>query len=424
MKEILKESIILYVEDDKELRNKVKSLLKLIFKKVLIAEDGEKGLELYFKNKKDIDVIVSDINMPNLNGIDLLKTIRKDNKKIPFILSSAYTETEYLIESIKYNVSEYIPKPIDIKNMLSKIADLCKEKDNTQKLILKEKEIKMYLDALNKVAIVSKTDLKGNITYVNDIFCEIAQYSQEELLGKSHNIVRHLDMPKSAFQILWSDIKKGNQWQGKVKNKAKDGTPYYVNATIFPLYDNSSKEITGYIGIRFLTTAEENEKREFKKKVIVNIKESKQKEYQLINTNNELELEIKRLTSLDNENNEKIIELNKYLYNLQELYNSLEKKNISKERQLTHYELQMGNIDKRNETINKNKKVELKKYIQENEQLKNDKDLLIQKEEVFNENINTLKSKNISLAKDNIKKLKRIQELEDVIKHIEDKVKK
>lgn len=424
MKEILKESIILYVEDNKELREKVRSLLKLIFKKVLIAEDGEKGLELYFKNKKDIDVIVSDINMPNLNGIDLLKTIREDNKKIPFILSSAYTETEYLIESIKYNVSEYMPKPIDIKNMLQKIADLCKEKDNAQKLVLKEKEIKMYLDALNKVAIVSKTDLKGNITYVNDIFCEIAQYKQEELLGKSHNIVRHPDMPKLAFETLWSDIKKGNQWQGKVKNKAKDGSPYYVNATIFPLYDNSSKEITGYIGIRFLTTEEENEKREFKKKVIVNLKESRQKEYQLISNNNQFQVEIKRLTTLDNENKEKIIELNKYINNLHDLNISLEEKNISKERQLNHYELQMGNVDKRVVSVSKNKKIELEKYIKENEQLKNDKDLLIQKEEVFIENINTLESKNISLAKDNIKKLKRIEELEDVINHIEDKVKK
>ncbi len=418
MKEILKESIILYVEDNKDLREKVKSLLNLIFKKVLIAEDGEKGLELYFKNKNNIDVIVSDINMPNLNGIDLLKSIRKENKEIPFILSSAYTETEYLLESIKYNVSEYIPKPIDIKDMLSKIANLCEEKDNAQKLILKEKEIKMYLDALNKVAIVSKTDLKGNITYVNNIFCEVAQYKQEELIGKPHNIVRHPDMPKSAFENLWKDIQKGKKWQGKVKNLAKDRTPYYVNATIFPLYDNTSKEITGYIGIRFLTTEEENEKREFKKKVIVNIKETRQKEYQLVNNKNELEIEIKKLSLQNKEMSEQIIDLNKYINNLQSMNASLEEKNSIKERQLNHYELQMENVDKRVDTVRKNKKTELEKYIKINDQLKNDKDLLVQSKHTLNQNISLLESKNISLSKDNIKKLKRIKELEDLVLHL------
>ena len=418
MKEILKELVILYVEDNLQLREKVMPLLKVMFKKALIAVDGKEGLDLYNINKEEIDVIVSDINMPNINGIELLKLVREDNQKIPFILSSAYTDTEYLLESIKYDVTGYIPKPINIKELFIKIAEVCKERDNFFKLQLKEKEIKMYLDALNKVAIVSKTDLKGNITYVNDVFCEIAKYTREELIGKPHNIVRHPDVPKNTFNTLWEDIKEGKQWQGKIKNCAKDKSPYYVNATIFPLYDNSSKEITGYIGIRFLTTAEENEKREFKKKVIVNIKESKQKEHQLINTNNELELEIKRLTSLDNENNEKIIELNKYINNLQDLNINLEEKNISKERQLNHYELQMGNVDKRVVSVSKNKKIELEKHIEMNSQLKKDKDALIQNEDALNKKITLLEDKNINLEKDNIKKLRRIKELEDVINHI------
>ena len=137
-----------------------------------------------------------------------------------------------------------------------------------------------------------------------------------------------------------------------------------------------------------------------------------------------MEVEIKRLTSLDENKTEQIIDLNKYINNLQFLYDDLDEKNISKERQLNHYELQMQNIDKRVETVNKNKQEELKKYIKENEQLKNDKDLLVMIEVADTDIINVLESKNISLAKDNIKKLKRINELEDVVKFMEDKKKK
>ena len=81
--------------------------------------------------------------------------------------------------------------------------------------------------------IVSETDEKGVITYANDDFCKIAEYSKIELIGKPHNIVRHQDMPKVAFKDLWDTIKAGKIWNGIVKNKTKTGKFYWVNATAF-----------------------------------------------------------------------------------------------------------------------------------------------------------------------------------------------
>jgi aerotaxis receptor len=80
--------------------------------------------------------------------------------------------------------------------------------------------------------IVSSTDLKGIITYANRKFCEIAGYTKKELTGKNHNIVRHPDMPKAAFQELWDTLRAGKAWTGIVKNLRKDGKYYWVYSYI------------------------------------------------------------------------------------------------------------------------------------------------------------------------------------------------
>jgi PAS domain S-box-containing protein len=96
--------------------------------------------------------------------------------------------------------------------------------------------------------LVSTTDLKGTITYANPEFCKIAGYSLEELIGQHHNIVRHPDMPKAAFNDLWEKLKRGDSWRGMVKNRCKNGDYYWVDAYVTPLYENGS--ITGYQSVR------------------------------------------------------------------------------------------------------------------------------------------------------------------------------
>ncbi|WP_298399617.1 methyl-accepting chemotaxis protein [uncultured Azonexus sp.] len=96
--------------------------------------------------------------------------------------------------------------------------------------------------------LVSRTDLKGIITYANDAFVEISGFTREELIGKSHNIVRHPDMPEAAFQDLWSTVKKGLPWRGMVKNRCKNGGFYWVEAFVVPVKKNG--QITGYMSVR------------------------------------------------------------------------------------------------------------------------------------------------------------------------------
>jgi aerotaxis receptor len=106
--------------------------------------------------------------------------------------------------------------------------------------------------------IVSSTDLRGIITYANRKFCEIANYSKKELIGKNHNIIRHPDMPKTAFEGMWDTIKKGKSWNGLVKNLRKDGKYYWVSTHITPIKDNTG-EVLGYTAARRPANKEEIE---------------------------------------------------------------------------------------------------------------------------------------------------------------------
>lgn len=114
----------------------------------------------------------------------------------------------------------------------------------------KQRQIDAQLEILNASCLVSETDLKGVITYANDKFCEVAKYEREELIGQPHNIVRHPDMPKEVFKEMWATIGKGKLFNGVVKNRAKDGTPYYVDAYIAPVMGTNGKP-EKYIGVRY-----------------------------------------------------------------------------------------------------------------------------------------------------------------------------
>lgn len=97
--------------------------------------------------------------------------------------------------------------------------------------------------------IVSKTDLKGRITYGNELFIKMSGYAESELLNAPHSILRHPDMPKAVFKILWDAISKGEEIFAFVKNLSKDGSHYWVKAQVTPSYDNNGK-IIGYHSVR------------------------------------------------------------------------------------------------------------------------------------------------------------------------------
>lgn len=132
------------------------------------------------------------------------------------------------------------------------------------------------LKTFDKDVIFSATDLTGHIVYVSEAFCRVSKYSKDELLGKNHNIVRHKDMPDEIFKELWESVKSGKSWSGEIKNRAKDGSFYWVYANVEPYY-NSKGEAIGYHALR---------------QDITNHKEIEELKHNLENINNYLEEEV------------------------------------------------------------------------------------------------------------------------------------
>lgn len=137
----------------------------------------------------------------------------------------------------------------------------------------------------NEQELISITDLNGLIVEVNEDFCNVSGYSREELIGKPHNIVRHQDMPKEAFNDLWIKLKKKENWRGAVKNRCKDGSYYWVDAFVTPYYENG--KIIGYQSVRTklnenLKTKAEKVYKQIQNKEVITSKKTKLKNIILI----------------------------------------------------------------------------------------------------------------------------------------------
>ncbi len=250
---------LLYVEDNQSARDATLLIFEEFFKKIVLAVDGEDALE---KFDNSFDLIITDINMPKLNGLEMTKKIRELNKNIPILVLSAYNESGYFLESIKLGVDGYLLKPIEMEQFLTALSKiiskikLSNESNNHLHLL------QQYQEITDKSSIVIKMDLEGNITYVNDLFCEIFQYSREVIIGKSHTIMIHPNNPKERSAEVWDTIKtKKSLWRGIMRAISKNGKSFYLQASIKPILDLDNN-IIEYISINENITELMNQERQ------------------------------------------------------------------------------------------------------------------------------------------------------------------
>ncbi len=253
---------LLYIEDDPQARDAANSLFSDFFDDVIVGFDGEDGARLFASNYHKIDLVITDITMPRMNGIEMIHAIRQINPDIAIIVLSAHNETSFLTQTIEAGVDGYLIKPLNVTQLIRSIGKVVEKLhlryENKKNSLL----LKQYENITNTSSIISKTDPKGVITFVNEKFCQISGFTKEELIGKPHNVIRHPDMPKTAFRDLWRTIKDEKRtWQGIVKNRAKNGDTYYVKTTVQPIL-NPEGEVQEYISLRHDITAIMSDKKQ------------------------------------------------------------------------------------------------------------------------------------------------------------------
>lgn len=302
-KEFLKDLTVLYAEDDDLIRKELHETFSSIFKKIITACDGKEALEKFQENS--IDLIVSDIVMPNMNGIEFLEEVRKSDKNIPFIFTTAYTDENYLITGLKQGVNDYFIKPLHITDLLIRIQDLAKKALKKKNIYLLQNETKEYLESINKVAMVIIFDENKKVIYINDFYKDLSKYDEKEVLGKNFEDLYHNEIAKSLIEDQFNTVlKEGNSWKGKLKFHAKDDNTFYTNCSIIPISKNDKKK--KYISVNFITTKEETSRREFKKKVLYNYNETKKIFKKAQDKIDELTLELENYKDVE----QKEIELN------------------------------------------------------------------------------------------------------------------
>lgn len=239
---------VLYVEDDYDTRNHTTEFLSTIFKNLIVAVDGEDGL-IKFKNNR-IDLLITDVNMPKLSGIEMVEEIKKINQDSYVIIISRNIQPSVLLQSIKLKVDAYLEKTNELGSLLDNIKKIIEKIELEYESKNNKYYLEQYLDLIDKNSIISKTDTNGILTYVNDNFCKISGYKKEELLGKKQNLTKDHENPEILYTDIWDTIKvKGNVWEGVLKNKTKSGSSYYVRTTITPIKDIEG-EIVEYITVR------------------------------------------------------------------------------------------------------------------------------------------------------------------------------
>lgn len=227
---ILSKYSVLYVEDNETIAELVKDILKDIAKDVYLAKDGQDGLLKYKEHKPDI--VLSDIVMPYLDGLDMAREIKKINPSQPIALVTAFENPEYLTKAIDVGVDKYIIKPIsDVQLFLNTLEDLAIILQSHEKEQLFEK---IYRDSKQGIMI---TDEDGKIVNINNSFTTITGYSKEEVIGKTPSILKSDKYDEAFYKEMWKDLKEIGFWQKELWNKRKNGELYAEHLTINTISD-------------------------------------------------------------------------------------------------------------------------------------------------------------------------------------------
>jgi len=203
----------------------------------------------------DPEVLILDYHMPDINGPEIAALLREDERyqQLPIVFLSSEQDENWQLKALGLGGDDFLVKPVDERYLVRRVqarAHRSREyraRELQLQQILYERE-REHL-ALDHHAIVSIADCSGDITYINDLFCDISGYAREELIGQNHRILKSGEHPENFYHEMWATIVSGQVWFGEVCNRRKDGSVYWVESTITPFLDDRGQPYQ-YISIR------------------------------------------------------------------------------------------------------------------------------------------------------------------------------
>jgi len=258
LQKISKNLTILYVEDEEDIALQVLPYLNKFFKSIVVAKDGEEGF-LRFTEKK-FDIVLTDIYMPNMNGLDMLKKIKEIDPTQNCIIISGYSEISLFIESIKIGVDGYILQPIEFDQMSQSLENIVDKIDKTKAIKEYQKNLENLVSKKTyELKISSKvfenvtegiiiTNKDGMMISVNKSFCEISGYADTELIGNNPSLLNSGRHETEFYNTMWQSIQNKSTWSGKIFNKKKNGEIYasFLNISII---SNEQNDVENYVGV-------------------------------------------------------------------------------------------------------------------------------------------------------------------------------
>ena len=245
----MNKKVVLIVDDEPANINLVAEILHNLYE-IRIATNGMTALSMIEKAKPDL--ILLDINMPQMNGYEVAAKLKssEETTNIPFIFLTAKSDAQSIVEGFKHGAVDYISKPFSKEELLARVETHLKLNELQTSLNDTVNELASYVEIMDQNINFSATDLEGKITKVSSAFCNFCGFTKEELISKTHDIIKHEDMPKEIYEDLWKTINQDLVWKGEIKNKKKDGTSYWVEITIYPEFNKTNGEKIGYAAIR------------------------------------------------------------------------------------------------------------------------------------------------------------------------------
>ncbi len=226
-------------------------------------------------NKYKFNLILISLLSFTENVKDLILNIKKINEDISVIV--AYPIDQIINFTPLMSISKidrFLPFPMNEIDFLNIIHKFYIQQESHRLALENRQTLDEYIDAIDRSFLVSKTNLYGYITHVNDNFCKISGYTREELLGEPHSLVRHPDTDSTIFKDLWETILSKKVWRGRIKNLSKNGKDYIVESVISPVLDQNGyikefiairQDVTGFVKAGRKVIQKEKEKKEMEK---------------------------------------------------------------------------------------------------------------------------------------------------------------